>query len=333
MPDSNQPAKKVLVIEPIHAAGEALLQAHPDLDLEVVPEAGEAALVGQVGAADAIIVRNSPMSRAVIEAAPRLQIISRHGVGYDNVDLEAAGARGIPVAITAKANALSVAEHTLMMMLALAKDAIWYDRSLRQEGFAGRRSHRCVDLAGRRVLIVGVGRIGRRVAALCQAFGLRVWGADPYLSDAELRARHCEPLRDWHRHLPEVDILTLHTPRTEETIGILSADVLAALPAHAIVINCARGGLLDEDALHAALTGGRLRAAGIDVFDQEPPPPDHPLLALDNVLFSPHSAAATKEGMRRMGLDCAQAVIDFFAGELDPGLVVNAEVLAEPAVP
>lgn len=330
MPDKNPGKKKVLVIEPIHEAGEALLRAHAGLDLEVIPEAGEPALVGQVGAADAIIVRNSPLSRAVIEAAPRLKIISRHGVGYDNVDLAAAGARGIPVAITAKANALSVAEHTLMMMLSLAKDAIWYDRSLREEGFAGRRSHRCVDLAGRRVLIIGVGRIGRRVAALCQAFGLRVWGADPYLSDDELRARHCEPLRDWRQHLPEVDLVTLHTPRTEETIGIISSAELAALPDHAIVINCARGGLLDESALLVALTGGRLRAAGIDVFDREPPPPDHPLLALDNVLFSPHSAAATQEGMRRMGLDCAQTVIDFFAGKLDPDLVVNPEVLAQP---
>lgn len=329
MPDR----KKVLIIETIHEDGLALLREHPGLDLEIIPEAGEAALIQQVGAADAIIVRNSPLTHAVIEAAPMLRVISRHGVGFDNVDLAAAGARGIPVAITAKANALSVAEHTLMMMLNLAKDTAWYDRSLRREGFAGRRQHRAVDLSGRRVLIIGVGRIGRRVAALCQAFGLRVWGADPYLSDAELRARDCEPLRDWRQHLPEVDLVTLHTPRTAETIGMIAAAELAALPAHAIMINCARGGLVDEAALHAALTAGGLRAAGIDVFDHEPPPPEHPLLALENVLFSPHSAAATQEGMRRMGMDCAQAVIDFFADRLDPGLLVNPETLAEPASP
>lgn len=319
--------RKVLLIDRIHPEGEDLVRQHPDLDLEVLVAPDETTLLERLGTVEAIMVRNALLPERVLAAAPRLSVISRHGVGCDNIAVAAATARGIPIAITADANAQSVAEHTLMMMLGLAKDVFWYHRKTAEDFNNARNQARAIDLGGRRVLVIGVGRIGRRVARLCRAFDMEVLGHDPYLSDAELTARDCRPVSDWRAVLPEVDVLAIHTPKTAETIGMVDAAALSALPDHALVLNCARGGLVQEAALEAALLAGSIGGAGIDVFDDEPPPQDHPLLALDKVIVSPHSAAATREGLRRMGLACARSVIDHFAGTLAPATLFNAEGL------
>lgn len=317
-------ARKVLLIDRIHSDGEALLNDHPGFELEVVVAPSDGELMERVAEVDAIMLRNAQLPERAIAAAPRLAVISRHGVGCDNIAVAAASARGIPVAITAEANAQSVAEHTLMMLLGLAKDLFWYHRQTGADFNEARNTARAFDIQGRTILILGVGRIGRRVARICRAFGMEVLGYDPYLYAEDLEARDCKPVSDWRAVLPQVDVLTIHTPKTEETLGMVDAAALEALPNHALVLNCARGGLVQEEALEAALLAGSIRGAGIDVFIDEPPPPDHPLLGLDNVILSPHSAAATAEGLQRMGLACAQAVIDHFQGKLDPATVFNA---------
>jgi D-3-phosphoglycerate dehydrogenase len=318
--------KRVLIAQAFHADGMALLEARDDIEMIVTEDISEENLTNLAKGAHAITVRNAIISEKVMTAAaPDLLMVSRHGVGTDNIDLAYTNPRYIPVAISATANAVSVAEQVMMFLLALAKETKWYDSEMRADNFSCRLSMKAIDVQQRTLLILGVGRIGRRVAKLAKAFNIRVIGADPYLSEDEMRMRDCEPVRDWHSILPEVDFVTVHTPKIPETLGIISTAELEALPNHAIVINCARGGLIDEDALYEALSQNKIRSAAVDVFNVEPTTPDNRLLQLDNILLSPHSAATTQEGARRMGMSCAQSVLDYFDGNLDPDFVFNAK--------
>lgn len=319
----------VLVMSRLHENAMSMLDACDDIDYRVTEDLTEQALKKEIVDVDAITVRTAKISADLISAAPRLKVIARHGVGYDNVDMEAATARGIPVTITAEANSDSVAEHTLYFMLSLARCGPRYDRESRKGNWMAVRSTvDAVDLGGRNLLIMGVGRIGRRVAPLANAFGMRVMGYDPALDAAELKARGVEPVTDWRKALAEADFVTLHCPRNDDTVGLIGADELQSMKTDASIINCARGGIIDEAALYSVLKSGHLRGAGLDVFDQEPVPTDSPLLSLENVLITPHSAAATEQGMDKMGRATVQSVIDYFGGHLDPAITVNPETVS-----
>jgi D-3-phosphoglycerate dehydrogenase / 2-oxoglutarate reductase len=318
---------KVLVVQPFHEDGMKLLKTRSDVVCEVVDGALEE-LAEKIADADGVTIRTSLLPAAVIERAARLKVVSRHGVGYDNIDVDALTRRGIPLAIAADANATAVAEHTLYFMLALAKQGLRYDRATREGQWAVRNSLDAVDLLGRRVLIMGFGRIGREVAKRCAAFGMAVMVYDPYVQANVIEAAgDYRSVPDFEAALGETDVLSVHMPLGAESRGLIGAAELAALPAHAFVINAARGGIIDEDALHHALTSGKIAGAGLDVFDQEPPPDDHPLFALENVILSPHSAGLSKEAAIRMAISTARNVLAGIEGKLDPSMVVNREVL------
>ena len=185
-----------------------------------------------------------------------------------------------------------------------------------------------VDLLGRRVLVMGFGRIGREVAKRCAAFGMPVMVHDPYVQANVIEAAgDYRSVPDFEAALPETDVLTVHMPLGAESRSLIGAAELAALPAHAFVINAARGGIIDETALHDALTCGKIAGAGLDVFDQEPPPDDHPLFTLPNVILSPHNAGLSKEAAIRMAISTARNALAGLDGKLDPSMVVNREVL------
>jgi D-3-phosphoglycerate dehydrogenase / 2-oxoglutarate reductase len=318
---------KVLIIQPFHEEGMKLFAARPDVTCEVVDGSLEA-LADGIADADGVTIRTSPLPAAAIERAGRLKVVSRHGVGYDNIDVDALTRRGIPLAIAADANATAVAEHTLFFMLALAKQGLRYDRATREGEWAVRNSLHAVDLLGRRVLVMGFGRIGREVAKRCAAFGMAVAVYDPYVQANVIEAAgEYRSVPDFQAALPETDVLTVHLPLGPDSRGLIGSAELAALPPHAFVINAARGGIVDETALHHALTSGRIAGAALDVFDQEPPPEDHPLFALPNVILSPHSAGLSKEAAIRMAISTARNVLAGIDGKLDPSMVVNREVL------
>jgi D-3-phosphoglycerate dehydrogenase len=318
---------KVLVIQLFHDEGMKLLEARPDVSYEIVNGALDE-LSEKIVDADGVTVRTSPLPASVIDRAARLKVVSRHGVGYDNIDVAALSRRGIPLAIAADANATAVAEHTLYFMLALAKQGLRYDRATRTGGWAVRNSLGAVDLMGRRVLVMGFGRIGREVARRCAAFGMQVMVYDPYVQANVIEAAgDYRSVPDFAAVLPETDVLTVHMPLGPDSRALIGQAELAALPAHAFVINAARGGIVDEAALHEALTSGKIAGAGLDVFDQEPPQSDHPLFALDNVILSPHSAGLSKEAAIRMAISTAKNVLAGIDGKLDPSMVVNREVL------
>ena len=322
--------KKILFIQRVHACGHALAVRRDDVEIDVYEGRDPAEIRRRIADADAIVVRTAVIDRAVIDAAPRLAIVSRHGVGYDAVDVAAAAERSIPVTITPLANSVSVAEHAMFMLLALAKNARENDAAVRGDRFEPARvSMKPLDLAGRNLLVVGFGRTGSRVAPRAIGFGMRVHAYDPYVAPGVMAAAGCTVVHDLHAALPEMDAVTVHTPLNHETRGIIGAGELALMKPSAFVVNTARGGVVAEDALLAALEAGRIGGAGLDVFESEPTPPrtDHPLLAFDNVIVSPHCAGVTVESSMRMAEYSVRNVLDCFDGKLDPEVVVNRHLM------
>ncbi len=319
---------KLLIAGVIHPDGLARLQAEKGLEIEVITDPSAALPMDKLATCDALLIRYGVLTAAQAAAMPRLKIVSRHGVGCDNLPVAELGARGVPVTIVGPVGAVSVAEHVMAMLMALVKQMLPYDTATRTGNWAIRDTLAVGELSGKTLMILGFGRIGREVARRARAFDMEVLAFDPFVSAQDIRAAGCTPVTDWHEALPQVDALSLHLPAGPETRGMIGAAELAAMKPTAIVINAARGGLVDEEALYAALTGRMaLGGAGLDCFAVEPVPLDLPLLALPNVVFSPHSAALSREAARRMGVVAAQNVLDALHGRIDPALVFNRKAL------
>lgn len=297
----------VHVTEPIHDDALARLSA-AGLSVSCGWEMDDQA--AGLAAARGWIVRTHPLTPALLDAAPGLAIISKHGVGVDNIPVAEAMARGIAVTNTPGANAGAVAEHTMMLMLALARRAVAMDCAARN-GFSGARAIVPRDLEGVRLVVAGYGEIGRRVARLASAFGMAVTVWHRRLTPAEAGFA---VVRDLSAALPGADVLSLHLPLNDGTRGLIGARELALLPDGAIVVNTGRGGVVNELALAAAAP--RLGGIGLDVFDTEPPSPDHPLFAVENALYSPHAAALSPAAFRRMGLMAAENLVAGLAGQV-----------------
>jgi D-3-phosphoglycerate dehydrogenase len=317
----------VLVLGRIHDAGMGLLKAgRVSWDLVASPTPDE--IQAKAPGADAILIRTAPLPGAVIEAAPRLKVVSRHGVGYDNIDVAACTRRRVPVTVVGDVNSVPVAEHALMLILALAKRTVAHDRAMREGNWAIRDAFGMTELAGKALLVMGFGRIGKAVARRAAAFDMQVHVFDPYVSDNVVADMGYQPVREVTAALPGMDYVSVHMPLSPQTRNMLDAAALARLKPSASVICTARGGIVDEAALAEALISGRLRGAGLDVFEQEPPPDDLPLLKLENVVLSPHCAGLTAESAVRMSTVAAQNCLDALAGKLNADLVVNREVLS-----
>jgi len=273
--------------------------------------------------ADVLIVRRPSfqVTREVIAACPRLRVIGRHGAGLDNVDLQAATEAGIPVTYTPSAPTDSVAELTIGLIVAVARRIADAHQAVR-EGIWHRERFMGMELAGKILGIIGFGSIGRAVARIARAMGMRVVAFDPYVSRWPRGVRPA-PLPEL---LQRADVVTIHAPLTPETKGLLGRAELSRMKPGAILVNTARGGILDEEALVQALREGRLGGAGIDVFSREPLPVDHPLLYAPNVVLTPHIGAMTEEAQRRMALTVVQDVLRVLSGGR-PEHLVNPEVL------
>jgi D-3-phosphoglycerate dehydrogenase len=317
----------VVVAPRIHQKGLDLLEARADVRYRVVEDVSEASLAHALADADGAVVRAIPLGRSILEKASRLKVLSRHGVGYNNVDVAYLTERRIPLALTVDANALSVAEHTMFFLLTLAKGGVAYDKAVRAGKFAIRESLVSQDISGKTLLVIGFGRIGRLVAERARLFGMNVLVYDPVVKPALMSESGCTPVAKLDDALPLADFLTVHVPLVEQTANLIGAAEIARMRKGAFIINTARGGIVDETALIEALTAGRLAGAGLDVFETEPPAAGNPLLALDNVILSPHSASLTREGAERMAIASVANVLAGLAGTLDPGTVANPQVL------
>ena len=325
---------KIVLAEPMHAVAEETLRARPGFEVITLP-AGTPPneMLAACRDAHGIGVRIARFPAEVLKQIPNLKVIAKHGVGTDNIDISHCTGRGIPVAITANANKTSVVEHTLMFMLALAKRLVPLDRATRNGDFGirSRSEGFGADLRGRTCMVIGVGRIGSELIPVLKAFGMNVIACDPLMDHAKADRLGCEKIEDFRAHLGRADFLTLHIPLTPENRGLIGAEELAALPERAFVINNARGGIVAENALADALQSGRIAGAATDVFDGEPPPPDHPFFAIDNLLLAPHTGGNTLECLERMAQSTAENIIAAIEGGITADMLFNPEVLDRSA--
>ncbi|WP_122520875.1 hydroxyacid dehydrogenase [Pannonibacter phragmitetus] len=277
----------------------------------------------------AVVSRMGRLDAAAMDAAPGLRVISKHGAGVDNIDLAAAAARGIPVLAATGANAVSVAEHTIALVLATVKRLLPLDAGLRagrweKPGFAGR------ELAGMRLGLLGMGAIAQAAAQMARGLGLEVQAHDPFAADAVFTrtgVRRCAELSDLFR---TSDILSLHCPLTDATRAVVNAQSLAQMPAQSYIVNTARGGLIDEPALLEAIRSGQLAGAGLDTFAVEPPAADHPFLTEPRIVLTPHIGGVTREANARVGQEALRGIIDMLEGRHVPEhRIMNRQLLAE----
>lgn len=320
--------KKVLLPANLAPAGWDLIRTRDDIEpITYPPSLPMPEFHRFLDDADAVALSFTPYSAAELQASPAMRVVARIGVGYDAVDVPALTGRRIPLMISGTANSVSVAEHALFVMLTLAKRSMVLDPLVRTGRWHERYADMPTDLAGRTVLVVGFGRIGTRMAARCLAMEMTVLVSDPYVSADTIRSAGCEPVAELDAALPRADFLTLHCPKTPETVGLIDAKRLALMKPSAFLINTARGGIVDEPALAAALKEKRLAGAGIDVFAAEPVAADNPLLGLSSVILSPHMAGVTVEATARSGRAAVSNILSVFDGRPIRENVVNPEVL------
>lgn len=310
-----------LLIQPIHPDGIAVLEA-AGMEARMASAADMETVAAEIVEADAVITRNAGLSGGAMHAAKRLRVLGNHGTGLDPVDLDTARALGLPVVYTPEANVQSVAEHAIAQIFAVAKRIREADRAVRQNEFQYRYTRDFVELSGRTLLIVGFGAIGRRTAEIASTgFAMRVLVHSPSVDPAAIAAAGFEPAPDLDAVLAEADIVSLHQRLNDRTRGMFGPERFAAMKPGAILVNTARGALVQAEALIDAVASGRLRGAAMDVFDREPPPADHPFLAADGVVLSPHIAGATEEAMVRTAVQTAEQVVDVLQGRRPPFLV------------
>ncbi len=315
----------VVLTERLPEPGMRILEARGDVELRVLPEPSEAALAAALPEADAVIVamERPALDAAMVARAPRLRVACRFGAGYDNFDVAALTARRIPLATTGGTNAPTVAEQALYLMLALAKRGPVLDRAVKSgrwpRGFGG------VELLHKTCVLLGFGFIGRQIASRVAAFGMRVVVVDPYVAVPPDSGYVAEP--DLMKALPQADFVVLACALSAATRGLIGPRTLAAMKPTAFVVNVARGPVVDEAALADALARGAIAGAGLDVLQVEPPLPANPLLARDDVVLTPHTAAYIRETFDRVAEVCARNCLAGLAGHPDPAFVVNPSTL------
>ena len=316
--------KKILVIQPIHEEGINLLKDNSDFEYEVVDNIDTEFLKSKIKDCDGISIRTAKLSGDVIEAANNLKIISRHGVGYDNIDLEVSKKKDITLAITATANAVAVAEHVMFMILNISKRGNMYDDAVKSGKFNQRNKlPKTVELWNKNILIAGFGRIGQALIKRCLGFEMNVFVFDPFVSREFIEKRGGTKVDNLSEASKDMDAMSLHIPLNDETKNIINYELLKSMKKNCIIINAARGGIVNEVDLDRALNENLIFGAGLDVFETEPPAENNPLLKNKKVFLSPHTAAFTEECMTRMGKETIQNIFDFFDGSLEDSIKVK----------
>ena len=316
--------KKILIIRPIHAAGIKLLEDNSDYEFEIVENTDNEILKSKIKDCDGISIRTSKLSSEVIAVATKLKIISRHGVGYDNIDLNETKSKNITLTITTNANAVAVAEHVMFMLLHISKKGSMYDNTVKSGKFNNRNKlPKTLELWNKNILITGFGRIGQALIKRCHGFEMKVYVYDPFISKELIEKHGGIKVDSLEEASKSMDAISLHVPLNEKTKNIINYDLMKNMKKNCIIINASRGGVINEIDLDRALNENLILGAGLDVFEVEPPDTNNPLLKNDKVFLSPHTATFTEECMIRMGKETAQNIIDFFDNKLDKSKIVK----------
>ena len=315
---------KIAVIEEIHKDGLALLENHPDYEYELITDVSETNLIKKLPDFDACTLRVSKLDEKILKHCTKLKAISRHGVGFDNVDLNYIKKNNISLLITATANAVAVAEHVISMFLSLSKSISKYDKEVRKGNFKSNADKiRTFELLNKNILIAGFGRIGKKLISRCLAFETNVYVFDPYVDEKIIKKFGGIKVDKIEDGLKKADYVSLHMPLTNETKNLINYSVLKTMKKNSIIINTARGGIINELELDKALNEGLIFGAALDVFSKEPVEKDNPLLKNKKVILSPHSATFTDECTSRMGIETTKNIIDFFENKIDKSMIVK----------
>tara|TARA_B100001287_G_scaffold244234_1_gene220776 strand:- start:217 stop:1182 length:966 start_codon:yes stop_codon:yes gene_type:complete len=310
--------KKILIIQPIHNAGIDLLEKNSNYEFEIIKNTEINFLKSKIKDCDGVTIRTSKLSGDIIHAASKLKIISRHGVGYDNIDLKSSKEKNITLAITATANAVAVAEHVMFMLLSISKGKNMYDNTVKEGNFDDRNKlPKTIEIWNKNILIAGFGRIGQALIKRCLGFEMKVFVYDPFVSKEVIEKFGGIKIDNINEVCKNIDAISLHVPLNENTKNLINYELLKTMKKNCIIINAARGGIINEIDLDRALNEDLIFGAGLDVFEVEPPNLENPLLKNNKVFLSPHTAAFTEECMTRMGIETVQNIIDFFDGKLE----------------
>ena len=316
--------KKILIIQPIHEAGIKLLTDNSNYEYEILENLEAQDIKSKISNCDAISIRTAKLSGELINCSKNLKIISRHGVGYDNIDLKKAKEKDIKIAITANANAVTVAEHVMFVLLNIAKRKDLFDKTVRDGNFKDRNKlPKTIEVWKKNFLIMGFGRIGKALIKRCLGFEMNVFVYDPFIDKDKIEELGGKKVEDLAEAVKTMDVISLHMPLTDKTENLINYELLKTMKKTCIIINAARGGIIHEEDLDKALNENLIFGAGIDVFKKEPPDDNNPLLKNEKVYLSPHTAAFTDECMTRMGKETIQNIIDFFEEKLEKSKIVK----------
>ena len=316
---------KVAIVDKIHSDGIKLLNANPKFQYEIIEDLSKKNLISKLPNFDGITLRRGKIDAEILEKCKNLKVISRHGVGYDNVDTKFLKKNNITLLVTATTASISPAEHIMFMLLNIAKGMNLYDNAVRNKKFNSimHMEKNTFELSNKKILIVGFGRIGQKLIKRCLGFEMKVYAYDPYVDKKTIESFGGIKVDKLEDGLKDVDILSLSVPLTEKTLNMINLEKMKMMKKNAIIINTWRGAVVNEKDLNEALNSGILFGAGLDVFEKEPPDNDNPLLKNKKVILSPHGATFTKECSSNMAIQTAQNIIDFFENDLKESMIVK----------
>ena len=314
---------KVLVVQGLHEQGLEMLKQRSDIEFNVLLSDDENEILEAAKDVNGITVRTAQITEKIINSSKNLQVISRHGVGYDSINLKSLNNKKIPLTIAAHSNMISVSEQAMFFLLALNKNVFYYDDFTRKGDWTNRWDVKAWDLAEKNIMVIGFGRIGSNFVKRALAFDMNVYVYDPYIDHEKIKKSGAIPIQNFKNNLSKMDAITLHCPKNEETTNLFTKKEFQTMKKSAFIINCARGGILNEDDLYEALLNEKIAGAGLDVFDVEPTPSSNLLFKLKNVILSPHIAGVTVESTVRMATETVQNVLDVFDNKVNKSVVVN----------
>ena len=314
---------KVLVVQGLHEQGLEMLKQRSDIEFNVLLSDDENEILEAAKDVNGITVRTAQITEKIINSSKNLQVISRHGVGYDSINLKSLNNKKIPLTIAAHSNMISVSEQAMFFLLALNKNIFYYDDFTRKGDWTNRWDVKAWDLAGKNIMVIGFGRIGSNFVKRALAFDMNVYVYDPYVDHKKIKKSGAIVIENFKDNLSKMDAITLHCPKNEETTNLFTKKEFQTMKKNAFIINCARGGILNEEDLYEALLNKKIAGAGLDVFDVEPTPSTNPLFKLKNVILSPHIAGVTVESTVRMATETVQNVLDVFDNKVNKSVVVN----------
>tara|TARA_B100001123_G_scaffold174988_1_gene200950 strand:+ start:283 stop:1242 length:960 start_codon:yes stop_codon:yes gene_type:complete len=316
---------KIAIVDKMHEDGINLLKNNPKFECEVIEDLSKKNLILKLPLFDGITLRRGKIDSEILQKCKKLKVISRHGVGFDNVDIKFLKKNDIKLLVTATTTSVSPAEHIMFMILNISKGVNFFDTIVRKGEFGSvmHMKHNNFELLNKKILIVGFGRIGRKLIKRCLGFDMKVYVYDPYVQKNIIESFGGIKIEDFSDAIKQADIISLSVPLTEETHNMITLDKMKMMKKNTIIINTSRGGVINEKDLNEALNEKIIYGAGLDVFEKEPPDNNNPLLANKRVVLSPHAATFTQECLSQMSIETAQNIIDFFEGKVNKNSIVN----------